>query len=143
VLAPGRTASHALNSSSTVRPPPHRPHPADPARAAQSGHRTATRSEIIAIPPRAASSAPSNSVMNPSPSSSAAPRASSETSDPESRESITPGAAGRADRAAALVPVAASEHAAVAAGGFDVPRRRSYAARATGSASTLYAADKT
>lgn len=129
---PGGTASHALNNSSTTPLPRHRAHPTGARRlATHSGHHTSTRIEIVTIPPCPASLARNTSVMYPGSSNRSAPDMSKRLIDPHTRDSITAGAD--------LRPAAAGFGAL----GFTTrrPHRRSYAARATGSASTSYAAE--
>jgi hypothetical protein len=129
-FTPGGRESQALKSSSTIRLFAQRSHDAR-GFAAQAGQRTGTRREIITMPPLVASWASGKISTTSSPMRRAIPQAIREFSGPHKRRRATPGALRRGD-----VPVG---ELGERLGG--MPRRRSYAARATGSDKTSYAAE--
>jgi len=129
-VTPGGRASHALKSSSTV---PLLAQRLQDARGspAQAGQRTGTRNEIITMPPVVASRALGKISMRSLPMRRATPQATREFSGPHNRLRATPGALRRGAEAV--------DELGNWLGG--MPRRRSYAARATGSDKTSYAAE--
>src|SRR5215471_15161034 len=130
-VTPGGKASQALKSSSTVRLFAQRLQDAS-GFPAQAGQRIGTRRAIITMPPVAASRALGNISIMSSPTLRATPPATKEFSGPDKRLRAMPGAL----RLGAVPLGGLAERLRAGL------RRQSYAARATGSDNTSYAAER-